>query len=85
MLLIKNDNYYLFIHFCTIIYAYKIFGGKYIENKEIVLSELADYCKSIDIDCDVCTKQAECKKMLAALEDISPYGLIKLVNSNKII
>ena len=56
-----------------------------MENKEIILSELADYCKSIDIDCDVCTKQTECKKMLAALEDISPYGLIKLVNSNKII
>lgn len=55
-----------------------------MDEKEVVLSELADYCKSIDIDCDVCTKQKECKKMLAALEDISPYGLIKLVNENKI-
>ena len=55
-----------------------------MDEKEIVLSELANYCKSIEIDCDICEKQKECKRMLSALEDISPYGLIKLVNENKI-
>ena len=52
---------------------------------EIVsLSELAEYCKSIDINCDICTHQKECKKMLSSLEDISPYGLLKKIKEDKV-
>lgn len=50
----------------------------------VKLSELAEYCKSIDIDCDVCKHHKECKKMLSSLEDISPYGLVKKVHEDKI-
>ena len=52
---------------------------------EIVsLSELANYCKSIDINCDICEHQKECKRMLSSLEDISPYGLVKKVADDKV-
>lgn len=52
---------------------------------EIVsLSKLAEYCKSIDINCDVCEHQKECKKMSSSLEDISPYGLVKKVKEDKV-
>lgn len=50
----------------------------------VLLSKLAEYCKSIDINCDVCKHQKECKQMLSSLEDISPYGLVKKVQEDKI-
>ena len=50
----------------------------------ISLSKLAEYCKSIDIDCDVCDHKTECEKMSSSLEDISPYGLIKKVKEDKV-
>ena len=52
---------------------------------EIVsLSKLAEYCQSIEINCDICEHQKECAKMLSSLEDISPYGLIKKVKEDKV-
>lgn len=52
---------------------------------EIVsLSKLAEYCKSIEINCDICEHQKECKKMSSSLEDISPHGLIKKVKEDKV-
>lgn len=44
--------------------------------------ELAEYCKSIEINCDVCEHNEECVTFQERLEDISPYGLIDLLEKN---
>jgi len=43
------------------------------------ITELADYCKSIGIDCEECEHEDECKQLINKLEDISPFGLITLI------
>lgn len=45
-------------------------------------SELANYCESIDINCDVCEHQKECKHMLTHLEDLSPKGVREMVEKD---
>jgi hypothetical protein len=45
-------------------------------------SELAKYCESICIDCDVCEHQKECKHMLEHLEDMSPKGVKEMVEED---
>ena len=48
------------------------------------IKELAEYCKSIDIDCENCKYHELCNQKLPwRLEDISPYGLVELVESNE--
>ena len=44
------------------------------------IRELADYCKSIDIDCEKCKHQEECRCL--GIGDHSPYGIIKSVDNN---
>ncbi len=47
------------------------------------LKDLAVYCKSIEINCDVCEHKSKCEEMQADLEDLSPYGVVKMVEDNK--
>lgn len=47
------------------------------------IKDLAKYCESINIDCYKCEKTKECKIFQENLEDISPYGLIDLIEKNK--
>lgn len=51
--------------------------------EKIRIKELAEYCNSINIDCSVCEKKGACMKFEARIEDISPMGLVELVNSNE--
>lgn len=43
------------------------------------IRDLAKYCDSININCDICEHKRECESMQAFLEDLSPYGVVKLV------
>lgn len=36
----------------------------------MTIREFAEYCKSINIDCDKCEKKELCQHMLCLLEDI---------------
>lgn len=47
------------------------------------IRKLGEYCKSIDIDCDICEKQSECKELTEQLEDVSPYGLVELLDEEE--
>jgi 2-oxoglutarate dehydrogenase complex dehydrogenase (E1) component-like enzyme len=44
---------------------------------------LGEYCKSIGTDCDICENTEECEKLTAQLEEVSPYGLIKLLDEDE--
>lgn len=44
------------------------------------IRELADYCKSIEINCDVCEHTDECKYL--DIGEHSPYGIVKSVDNN---
>ena len=46
------------------------------------IRELADYCKSIDINCDECMHKGKCDNMQNMLEDISPLGIVDMVDEN---
>ena len=46
------------------------------------IKDLANYCKSIDIDCRICEHKENCREMLRHLEDQSPYGVVKMVETN---
>ena len=46
------------------------------------IRELAEYCNSIEIDCDKCEHKELCDGLQYKLEDISPLGLIDLVDEN---
>lgn len=50
---------------------------------KIKIKELAEYCKSINIDCSVCKKKGACMEFEAKIEDISPVGIVELVNCNQ--
>lgn len=47
------------------------------------LSEMAKYCESIKINCDICENKDSCSRMLNFLEDQSPYGVVKAVKEDK--
>lgn len=51
--------------------------------ESIRIKELAEYCNSINIDCSVCEKKGACMGFEARIEDISPIGLVGLVNGNE--
>lgn len=51
--------------------------------ERIRINELAEYCKSISIDCSICEKKGACMGFEARIEDISPIGLVELVNGNQ--
>ena len=46
------------------------------------IRELADYCKGIEIDCDKCENKGYCNTMTYRIEEISPRGLVEMVDSN---
>lgn len=46
------------------------------------LKDLANYCRSIEIDCDKCEYTNVCRNLQDDLEDISPSGLVKMVEEN---
>lgn len=45
------------------------------------LNELCDYCKSIDINCEVCSHTKECAKFTNQLDEISPAGFMTMVTN----
>lgn len=47
------------------------------------IKDMAVYCKSIEINCDICEHKRECEAMQSFLEDLSPYGVVKLVEENQ--
>lgn len=47
------------------------------------IRELAEYCKSIDIDCDKCEYQAQCQQLAYKLEEISAFGVVELIDDNE--
>lgn len=47
------------------------------------IRELADYCKSIDINCDECIHKKKCDNMQSMLKDISPLGIVDMVDENE--
>ncbi len=47
------------------------------------IRELADYCKSIELNCDKCIQKKKCDNMQNMLEDISPLGIVDMVDNNK--
>ena len=49
----------------------------------MTIKELAEYCKTIEINCDKCGHKGECKKVSSYLEDISPYGIVQMVEENR--
>ena len=49
------------------------------------IRELAKYCESINIDCDVCENKKECDDFQYKLEDISPCGLVEMIDEDKSI
>ena len=46
------------------------------------IRELAKYCESIDIDCDVCANKKECDDFQYRLEDMSPFGVVGMIDNN---
>lgn len=53
------------------------------EREKMKIKELAKYCKSIEINCDICDHTSECERFTEKLEDISPYGAIELIEDNE--
>ena len=49
------------------------------------IKELAEKCKEVNIDCDVCTCKEECNLLQHNLEDMSPFGLVEMVEENHIV
>ncbi len=47
------------------------------------IRELADYCKSIELNCDECMHKKKCDNMQNMLEDISPLGIVDMVDENE--
>ena len=46
-------------------------------------SDLANYCESIDIDCNKCNKKEECERFTAELDEASPVLIRNLVKEDK--
>ena len=47
------------------------------------IKDLAEYCKSIKIDCDNCEHRNECYELETALKHKSAYGVVQLVENNE--
>ncbi len=45
--------------------------------------ELAEYCKSILINCNNCKHKTECEKLEDEMENMSPYGVVDIVNRDE--
>lgn len=50
---------------------------------KVKIKDMAVYCKSIEINCDICEHKRECEEMQSFLEDLSPYGVVQLVKENR--
>lgn len=44
------------------------------------IRDLAEYCKSICIDCENCTHATECDNLQNELEDASPFSVVDMVD-----
>ena len=49
----------------------------------IKLSELAQYCESIENDCFHCKKKESCRRMVDYVEDATPVAIIEMVQKDK--
>ena len=49
----------------------------------IKLSELCEYCKSIDADCFKCQKKESCKNMVDYVEEATPIAIVDMVKEDK--
>ena len=49
------------------------------------IRELAMKCEDRDIDCNFCPYEEICNKLQEQLEDISPCGLIEMIDEDKSI
>lgn len=47
--------------------------------------ELAMKCKDREIDCDFCPYEKICDNLQEQLEDISPCGLVEMIDEDKTI
>lgn len=45
----------------------------------MTIKELGEKCKARDIECDECPYETECSQLPVILEDISPYGLLEIL------
>lgn len=46
------------------------------------VKDLAEYCKSVNINCDICDFKEACRNMSIFLEGLSPIGVIEFVEQN---
>ena len=49
------------------------------------IRELAMMCEDRDIDCDFCPYKEICDNLQEQLEDISPCGLVEMIDEDKFI
>ena len=49
--------------------------------REMTIKELGEKCKARDIDCKECPYEKACSKLPAILEDISPSGLLEILDN----
>ena len=47
------------------------------------IRELAEYCKSISIDCSKCEHQAQCQQLAYELEEMSAFRVVELIDDNE--
>lgn len=45
----------------------------------MTIKDLGEKCQERDIECDECPYEKECSKLPLILEDISPYGLLGIL------
>lgn len=48
----------------------------------MTVRDLAYKCKDIEIDCDECDYKEKCERLTEELENISPYGLLIILDKN---
>lgn len=49
------------------------------EEEHMTVEELGKICEEIKIDCCGCRHKEECRRLSEELEDISPYGLLTIL------
>lgn len=49
----------------------------------IKLSELYEYCESINADCFKCQKKESCKNMVDYVEEATPIAIVDMVKEDK--
>lgn len=55
----------------------KNLGG--MEKVKMTIKDLGEKCQERDIECDECPYEKECSKLPFILENISPYGLLGIL------